>query len=115
MRIKYHKNLTLSRWQEFSLAQQLANIGAEVKRAIFWQEKDKQDLSQSAFFRALELFDLTLASHTQNYSTLKEIARAREVTVDFFSHNQYQSTAKSLNRYFYQFNYLAQTKKHEVN
>ena len=107
MKIKYHKNLTINRWRQLSLAQQLANIGAEVKRAIFWQEKDKLDLSQSALFRALELFDLTLASYSQNYPTLKEIARAREVIVDFFSENRYQSTAESLNRYFYQFNYLA--------
>ncbi len=115
MQIKYHKNLTLESWQKLSLAEQLAHIGAEVKRASFWREKDKSQLSTNALYRSLELFDLTLAT-LKSYPALKEIARAREVTVDYFAgDNQYHSTAENLNRYFYHFNLLASRKRYGIN
>ena len=114
MKTKYHKNLTIDKWRRLSLAEQLANIGVEVKRAIFWKQKQKQNLAQSALFRALELFDLTLNS-SHHYPTLKEVARAREVVVDFlFGQNQYRSDANSLNRYFYHFNHLASKQKQDA-
>lgn len=56
--MKYHKDLTSSRWNKFSLMEQMANIGSEVFRAISWRTKDHK-LSQLSFERALELFDLT--------------------------------------------------------
>ena len=52
---------------------------------------------------SLELFDLTLDDprHRQSCARLREIARAREVVVDFLAGpNQYGSTAQSLQRYF---------------
>jgi len=57
-------------------------------------------------YRALELFDLTLDDprHRQSIARLREIARAREVVVDFLDGpNQYGSTAASLMKYFDQF------------
>ncbi len=115
MQITYHKNLTVDKWSSLSLTEQLANIGAEIKRALFWQERKKPNLAKSALYRALELFDLTLAS-LKSYPALKEVARTREVVVDYFvGDNQYQSTPNNLNRYFYHFNLLVNYRKYETN
>lgn len=59
-----------------------------------------------AFERALELFDLTLDDprHRQSAARLRELARAREVVVDFFDGaNEYRSTASTLQKYFDEF------------
>jgi len=106
MTLRHHKDLTSDRWQQFSLVEQLANIGSEVFRSLSWRDKDKK-IAWLAFERSLELFDLTLASH-QKYPTLKEVARAREAWVDyFFGDNEYHTSAIQWQNYFYQFTYLA--------
>jgi hypothetical protein len=54
-------------------------------------------------YRALELLDLTLDDprHRRSEARLREIARVREVVVDFLAgENQYRSTAASLMKYF---------------
>ena len=97
-----HRDLAAGRWWELSLAEQLGNIGSEISRASRWSHRNDQ-LSRGAFERALELFDLTLDDprHRQSEARLREIARAREVVVDFFDgQNQYHSTAPSLQKYF---------------
>jgi hypothetical protein len=97
-----HRDQAGGRWWELSLSEQLGNIGSEVSRAARWQSRNP-DLAQSALYRALELFDLTLADerHRRSRPRLREIARAREVVADFFAgENQYGSTAASLQRYF---------------
>jgi hypothetical protein len=96
-----HRDLG-ARWWTMSIAEQLGNIGSEISRAARWQSKNR-DLARSALYRALELFDLMLDDprHRQSVARLREIARAREVVVDFFEgSNQYGSTAASLQRYF---------------
>lgn len=35
-----HKGLTIERWSQFSLAEQLANVGTDVERAIRWKERE---------------------------------------------------------------------------
>lgn len=97
-----HRDLAAGRWWELTLAEQLGNIGSEISRATKWQGRNA-DLARGAFERALELFDLTLDDprHRQSPARLRELARAREVVVDFFDgSNQYQSTAANLQKYF---------------
>jgi hypothetical protein len=102
-----HREATAGRWQKMSLCEQLANIGAEVDRAISWKNKDNKKYSQNAFERALELLDLTL-SDCREYPKLKELARVRELLADyFFFDNSYRSTDQSWQKYFYHFNYAA--------
>ncbi len=104
--MKYHKDLTFSRWNRFTLFEQMANIGSEVFRAINWRNKDPK-LTQLSFERALELFDLTIRD-SKNKQSLKEICRAREVLVDYFvGDNEYKSSNKLWQNYFYAFNYAA--------
>ena len=49
-----HKNLLENgRWFDLSLMEQMANIGAEVGRAINWKNKANLEYSRFAFERAL--------------------------------------------------------------
>lgn len=97
-----HKDLAAGRWWELSLCGQLGNVGSEVSRALRWKTRNPQ-ISQRAFDRALELMDLTLDDprHRCSVARLRELARVREVLVDFLAgSNEYQSTGVSLQKYF---------------
>ncbi len=90
------------RWWTMTIAQQLGNIGSEISRASTWTTRNPE-IAQAALYRALDLFDLTLDDprHRRSPARLREIARAREVVVDFFAGvNEYHSTAAGLQRYF---------------
>lgn len=105
-----HINLNLSRWSQLSLVEQMANIGSEVVRSLKWRDKQNMKYANMANERALELFDLTLADK-RHFSGLKEIARARELWLDFFvGTNQYHQTADQWRNYFLGFNIAARTK-----
>lgn len=97
-----HLELAEGRWWRMPLAEQMGNIGSEVSRAIRWTGRNP-DTAQGALFRALDLLDLTLADPRLRDTPvrLREIARAREVVVDFFAGtNEYGSTGSSLQKYF---------------
>ena len=95
-----HKELAQGRWSQMSIVEQLGNVGSEVSRAINWKAKNNLANSHQAFFRALELLDLTI-SDKKNISRLKEIVRVREVLSDFFmGKNQFNSTDNSWQKYF---------------
>ena len=84
------------------LAEQLGHMGSEISRALRWAPRNP-GVAEGAFHRALELLDLTLADprHQRSPARLREIARAREVVVDFFAaNNTYSSTGPSLQKYF---------------
>ena len=97
-----HRDMAAGRWHELTLAEQLGNIGSEVSRAIRWKPRNER-LAEGALVRALELLDLTLSDPRLRGSVtrLREIARAREVVVDFLAgSNEFGTTAASLQRYF---------------
>lgn len=104
-----HQNLASGSWQKYTFMEQMAHIGSEVARAINWRHKNNPDYSQQAFFRALELIDLTIAdprNHTP--ARLQELTRLREVLVDYFySSNQYQSSDQLWHNYFNAYTYAA--------
>jgi len=100
-----HKTLANGRWYTFSLCEQMAHIGSEVERAILWKHKGNTDYSKKAFFRALELIDLTVAD-PKNKTRLREILRVREALADyFFGNNIYRSTDQLWRSYFFPFAY----------
>ena len=95
-----HKELAGGRWAQMSLCEQMANVGSEVSRALNWKAKNNNDYSHKALERALELLDITLDSQTQ-YPRLKEVARVREILVDYFmADNQHGSTELLWRKYF---------------
>ncbi|MGD9200423.1 MAG: hypothetical protein PVI26_02570 [Chitinispirillia bacterium] len=106
-----HKSLAEGRWFTFSLCSQMANIGSEVERAISWGRKGNADYKERAFFRALELIDLTIQD-PKNRKRLKEICRVREILADFlYFDNEYNSTEEQWQKYFYSFTYAARSGK----
>lgn len=105
----FHRSAVES-WNNFTLCEQMANIGSEVGRAISWRKKNYK-LSKNAFYRALELLDFTIAD-PKNKNSLKEIVRVRELLADFFiGENIYNSTYQSWEKYFYYFNFAARSTK----
>lgn len=102
----FHAGLE-KRWSQFTLIEQMANIGAEVGRTIKWKTKGNVAMSRNAFFRGLELLDLTI-SDKKNKKSLKEILRVREALVDFFmGENIYGSSNALWEKYFFYFNLAA--------
>jgi len=100
-----HKNLSSGKWQRLSFFEQMANIGSELERALNWQAKGNSAYCRHSFERALELIDLTLES-VNSFPRLKELARMREVIVDYFlGENSFMSTEDSLRKYFSHFLY----------
>lgn len=102
-----HKNLAQGGgFHALSFFEQMAHVGSEVERTIIWKNKNT-DYSRKAFFRSLELLDLTI-SDSKNKPRLKELVRLREVLVDYFVfNNQYSSSDKLWQNYFYPFNWAA--------
>lgn len=105
--IKHHTGLTPEKWSELSLAVQLANVGADIERAIRWRNKKNSEYSNNAFERALELIDLTRIDK-KNKNSLRELCRLREVLIDYFVYeNIYNSSDESWHNYFYAFSMAA--------
>lgn len=102
----FHTGLE-ERWSQFTLVEQMANIGAEMGRTIKWKTKGNLKMSRNAFFRGLELLDLTI-NDKKNKKSLKEILRVREALVDFFmGENIYKSSDTLWEKYFFYFNLAA--------
>ncbi len=102
----YHKDLR-ERWLNFSLVEQLANVGSEVERALAWLEKGNAGYAELAFERALELLDYT-TERIDDFYRLRELKRLREVMVDYFAgQNIYHSSAAAFRNFFYGFNHAA--------
>jgi hypothetical protein len=100
----HHRELAAGRWQRLSLAEQLANVGAEVGRIRHRRGAEERN---AAFERALELLDLTLADPRWR-GRRREIARARELLCDAVDGgSDYGTTLEALDRYFLAFAVLA--------
>jgi len=95
-----HEGLSVERWHQMTLFEQLGNAGSEVGRAIRAKEQGSSRFD-GAFIRALDLLDLTLSDPRWRGHRLREIARAREVTCDFLvGDNEYGTTGGSLEAWF---------------
>lgn len=106
--MKIHRGLTPERWFAFSRLEQLANVGTDVERIIFWRDKENIEYSMKAFERALELLDLTIAD-PKNRKGLKELVRVREALVDYFMYDNstYRTSDEFWHKYFWDFGYAA--------
>jgi len=105
-----HQGLTPEHWFTFSLMEQLANVGTDIERTINWRNRGNKNASDAAFDRAIELLDLTIADpkHKKQGGRLKELCRIREALADYFLfNNEYKSSDKLWQDYFYCFNYAA--------
>ena len=103
----HHPTLASGRWNDFTLYEQMANVGTEVGRAAKWKNKGNTNYFEKAFARAFELLDLTI-NDRKNSNRLKELLRVRECLADYFLFdNEYGSSDEAWSRYFLAFNYAA--------
>jgi hypothetical protein len=96
-----HRAMAAGAWWSLTLCEQMGNIGSEVGRALRWNGRNPR-IARGVLERALELIDLTLDDprHRQSVARLREIARAREVLLDFLvGANSYNSSEADLRRY----------------
>jgi hypothetical protein len=100
------KTLTRERWFKLSFDEQMANVGADVGRAINWREKDMWR-SGGAFETSLELLDLTIDDE-KNKEKFEELFNVRKDLVDYFISGSVDKLIdEKWNSYFYAFNYAA--------
>ena len=103
-----HGGLAAGRWTTLTLAEQLANVGSEVDRAIGAWEAQRSDRFNRALARALELFDLTAGDDRWRGPRRREVLRAREEFCRlFFDSDRPSGAAATLRDYFLQFAVLA--------
>src|SRR5213083_3535365 len=99
-----HAGLAAGRWAALSLAEQLANVGSEVDRAVAAWAAQRSDRFDRALTRALELFDLTARDDRWRGPRRREILRAREEFCRLFFNQEYvRDAARALSTYFLQF------------
>ena len=102
-----HKKLAAGRWKQLSFAEQMANIGSEVSRALNWKKKGNVEYCQKAANRVLELLSLTI-DNLAIPSYYKEITRVKESIVDYFyGKNQFASSEILWRKYFDHFVYAS--------
>lgn len=94
-----HKDLANGRWAEFSLSEQMSNIGSEVYRAVKFKNKNNIEYCKEAVYRAIELIDLTIKYQYKKHS-LKEFTRLREIICDYFLGDNTYKTDDSIMKYF---------------
>jgi len=71
------------KWAEMDRFNQMGNIGSEVGRALNAKRQRKLDRSQAAFYRGLDLIDVTARIWAdRKQSGLKELLYAREQFVE---------------------------------
>ncbi|HEX2956703.1 MAG TPA: hypothetical protein VHO70_07720 [Chitinispirillaceae bacterium] len=106
-----HAEYASGKWFTMSLCEQMGNIGSEIERTISWRNKGNREYSIQAFYRALELLYFTIKDK-KNRKRLRELTRVKEVLIDYFLFdNQYKSTDKLWQNYFYAFAYAARNAK----
>ncbi len=103
----FHRQLSAGRWHSLSLAEQLANVGSEVDRAIRAFEEGRSERFRSALARALELFDLSAQDDRWRGPRRREILRLREEFCRLFFDSPPPGSAASLRRFFLRFAVLA--------
>lgn len=103
-----HKQAAAGAWGRLELVEQLGNVGSEVDRAIRAWNAGNTRRFDSAFDRALELFDLTATDPRWYGHRCQEVLRAREEFCRlFFDPNVPPDSAEGLRRYFFGFGYAA--------
>lgn len=106
-----HAGLAAGRWATLTLAEQLANVGSEVDRAISAWGAQRSDRFERALARALELFDLTASDERWRGHRRREILRAREEFCRlFFDDTVAADAAHTLSNYFLRFAVVARNR-----
>jgi hypothetical protein len=99
--------MNIERWHQFSLAEQMGNIGSEISRAYFFEQNQDSQQRTKALERTLELVSLTI-DDKRYLGRLKELCRLQELIADLYSQSGiYSVTLADLLNYFMPFAVLA--------
>ncbi|MFA4881083.1 MAG: hypothetical protein WC650_05705 [Candidatus Doudnabacteria bacterium] len=102
------------KWQKMDILSQLANIGSEVSRLIYWRKSANKEECEAAFWRVLDLLDLSIDC-VAGIKKAGEILRLREVLCDYFLQTKlYRIRSQTLQAYFLPFA-LTVRKKYDSN
>lgn len=94
-------------WDNIPLIKQLALIGREITLAIQNKNSGNQNAAVKAYKNSLELFELTIRSHHNQYR-LKEVVMACKYWTDYFNGiNEFKFTDAWWIKYFSDFEYAA--------
>lgn len=103
-----HRELAAGRWRTLTLAEQLANVGSEVDRAIRAWETGRHERFERALARGLELFDPTACDDRWTGPNRREVLRLREEFCRlFFDPEVPPNSADGLRHAFYYYGVLA--------
>ena len=93
------------RWAGYSIFEQMGNIYGEVGRSLNAKKRCNRVDQRAAMFRAIDLFDDTVASLIKARSPrAKEVLRAKEqYLMALLDENAPEEAIASLDRYFMQF------------
>lgn len=107
------RTVDLTRWAQFSLLDQMANIGSEVGRTMDARRAHDDERFWGALQRALDLFEATvLTEKDRKPHRLKEVGRAKEEFVRIATEDRFDDDeARRLEAYFMQFA-LASRRRH---
>ena len=100
------------KWYEMTLPEQLGNVGSDVDRIISWRKKENEEYATEAFYRTLDLLDLTISDKRWHGPKLRELCRVREVLCDsFFGGELYNTPLEYFSKYFFEFALIARKDK----
>jgi len=95
-------------WNRLSFPEQLGNIGAEISRARFWDEKGNLASRDRSLERTLDLVHATLDGNRAHLSRLREVSRLGEVVAGVYAGtDQDASSLKLLEEFCMHFAILA--------
>ena len=90
--------ISLERWKNFDIRQQMGHITSELTRAAGWEGKQDILSRNESLVRALELIGLTVECYTK--TRRREIARLKEVTASLLDETRaYQVELRDLVSY----------------
>jgi hypothetical protein len=81
--VSQHAELSLERWQRFSLAQQILQIGVEMQRGMSALEPQRLASLRLGYERVLRLVDLTVQANS-GLHLRRELLRWRDVIAELY-------------------------------
>lgn len=107
-----YKERVARTWFTYTFEEQLGNVGSDVDRIISWRKKDDEEYAKQAFYRALDLLDLTISDHRWSSSRIEELYKLREMLCNsFYGGREYSTQLDYLSKYFFQFALMARKDK----
>lgn len=93
------------RWAQLSIFEQMGNIYSEVGRSFNAKQRKDVEATQSATYRAIDLFDASIKAQVAAKSPKsREILRSKEQFLGLINDdNASPDSIQSLDRYFMQF------------